>query len=702
MKKYIMILLTICGIMDGLEADPILVPTPKSYKIGTGELDFNAGFRVIGNQAAAEWLRADIARNSGEGSGREVLVELKPLANIGGEAYQLKITDRHIQLYASSEAGFFRAAGRLLALLESSDWILPPMEISDEPDFPVRGMDLQMSFNEPMPREARYLMITQMIDGMARLGFNYVVFELGGNFQSAHHRSLLKTPWTEEELGSLVRYAKARGIQTIPGINTIGHMDRAPQLFPLKDDKGRVVGMDIRNPEFFATYRTVIDDLLSIFGNPPFIHLGGDESQAAFELLADTPETGAELFADLFNRIDQYLKTRNCRPVIWHDMLFAALEKGEIANGKMTAGARDRLSRNIIINYWNYDDQLHYDGISQLSRDGFEVWCSPWYTPQATAKLAVYAKSHKVAGMLGTTWSTPYKVGYAFIVTAVYGWNINGSMPRDPAKIFTQLSTRLPLLPHGKGIAFEIKMSDSSRRVIELKRPEAVVELMKSNPGAVILLQGALADKEMLMINNINTSRTANAAVLFTPSYGKTTGTNTYGDEWILRNGKSGKRIVNHGNAAIPADGAVISVHGSGNERQRWLGRALRSGGRAKLFAILSKGIVEENLTLPVSGNIAGFQFQFSAEYSFVGESEPAMEVTVKFKDGQVEKTRVKNDFLQRLEPVAGNFQVGAQNGGVYLLRWSNSSSKAVESVDVKLTKLGVLQGVSLDKGKVF
>lgn len=72
-----------------------------------------------------------------------------------------------------------------------------------------------------------------------------------------------------------------------------------------------------------------------------------------------------------------------------------------------------------------------------------------------------------------------------------------------------------------------------------------------------------------LDIWGINRPRKLDESILYTPDYGQITHTNLTGKEIIIRNGTVISSI--EGNAEIPAEGFVISLHGKSREAQKYL-----------------------------------------------------------------------------------------------------------------------------------
>ena len=68
-------------------------------------------------------------------------------------------------------------------------------------------------------------------------------------------------------------------------------------------------------------------------------------------------------------------------------------------------------------------------------------------------------------------------------------------------------------------------------------------------------------DQVTLPVSGVNTERGENGLVIYNRAYGRSTGTNPYGLEYVIREGRVAE--INTNDSAIPADGYVVSVHGS-------------------------------------------------------------------------------------------------------------------------------------------
>ena len=68
-------------------------------------------------------------------------------------------------------------------------------------------------------------------------------------------------------------------------------------------------------------------------------------------------------------------------------------------------------------------------------------------------------------------------------------------------------------------------------------------------------------DQTVLPVSGVNTERSENNLIVYNRAYGKSTGTNPYGLEYVVRGGRVTE--INTNDSPIPTDGYVVSVHGS-------------------------------------------------------------------------------------------------------------------------------------------
>lgn len=680
-----------------------LTPHPKEFNIGTKTIVIKPPFLILNDQSAengyVDWLKYDLKRlfgwNAAENGAPGVTIEFKHQElNHGNEAYKLELMPDRIIITVSSSDGGYRAVGRLLGIFDSSfvkinqDGSLGcrELKISDWPDIRQRGMMLQMAFPAGLDAATRQEIVRRSLDTMVRLGYNFVVMELGGCFESKE-LALPPKAWSKPELRELINYAKARGLKVYPAINSIGHLERAPQLFVIKDAKGRGVAMDITQPDFHPKFFAMLDDLSELFGKPEYIHLGTDESNAAFaKLAAQSGRKPAEIYAEFLNKTSEYFISRKIRPVIWHDMLLAPADasQGEPANGKDTAAVRAGLNKNFVVNYWCYDPVNSYRGLETLVNSGNELWVSPWNSHPGTRQLIQTSDKLKIGTVMGTTWNGPAQTASGFVHTAEYAWNaahkdftagyqaaavfnrhFNNRPDRIPAtsreieftgtaantgdsKAGAQLSAGGLLFPGNKPIT-------AGQCDLTILTVPADVRKAATEAGTSVYVLDPQNQAAGVKLDGVDVPRGARQAILYTPNYGTSSRTNPIGLEWVFRNGKIEKFAhgTHHGgNQPISPDGGVISVHDFSGPKSIYLRAEFNIGDPVKFAALKETSVntpVELKADIPPDAN--GVAVLVSARFIKIGDTESQGKFIVRYADNSNYTLQLNGDFLQQFNP---------------------------------------------------
>ena len=68
-------------------------------------------------------------------------------------------------------------------------------------------------------------------------------------------------------------------------------------------------------------------------------------------------------------------------------------------------------------------------------------------------------------------------------------------------------------------------------------------------------------DQVTLPVSGVNAERGENGLIIYNRAYGRSTDTNPYGLEYVIREGRVAE--INTNDSLIPSDGYVVSVHGS-------------------------------------------------------------------------------------------------------------------------------------------
>lgn len=219
---------------------PILLPTPRrisqSYEPiplsdnklivihnnRSQDLFFSARRlqKALSNYAGVLWEIVASSAIPAEQTG--VTLSVVPSATPHREGYELTITPEGIYAVADEPAGVFYAVATLVQLLAQYRRDLPGWHITDWPDFPNRGVMLDISRDRVPTMETLY----DLIDLLASWKVNQLQLYTEHTFAYRNHPIVwaAASPITGEEILALDTYCRERFIELVPNQNSFGHM----------------------------------------------------------------------------------------------------------------------------------------------------------------------------------------------------------------------------------------------------------------------------------------------------------------------------------------------------------------------------------------------------------------------------------------------------------------------------------------------
>jgi hypothetical protein len=296
------------------------------------------------------------------------------------------------------------------------------MRIRDYPEDNFRA------FQVCVPWSSDFESIKKRLELLARLKIRYAVIDFGSTVVLDYDPSIARGPrFSKKEAKELVDYARSLGLEPIGYLNLLGHLDSGYQKPPYTDHGGIMIQNDDVYDKFVFP---ILSEMLGVYGPIKWFHCGMDEAFDLCSWLSSQGYDSAQLLARHISKINDFLKQRGIKMIIWHDMLFSPDLEKEIgapigpANGgppHNTHKALDLIPKDVILDYWFYEPLDSYPALDWLQKKGFEVWASPWQTPFSFVR---YARERK-APTLGTIWADP---PYCFTdhslapVPALYAW----------------------------------------------------------------------------------------------------------------------------------------------------------------------------------------------------------------------------------------------------------------------------------------
>jgi hypothetical protein len=388
------------------------------------------------------------------------------------QGYELHFGPDSVELAAADAAGFFYGETTMAQLATLHDGALPEGVVRDHPDFPVRGVMLDIS-RDKVPTTER---LHALIDRLASFKINQLQLYSEHTFAYRNHQEVhaAASPLDANEIRALDAYCRDRHMELVPNQNCLGHMNRwlAHERYrPLAIEPDGFVDpygiarepmtIEPNDPRSLELVRELLSELLPLFTSRR-VHVGLDE---AWELPA--------------GRIDDFLA--------WATTLRGLPELDDremLMWGDMLAGQADLLARlpsGVTVCEWGYDDWHPFEErCAALAVTGVPFWVAPgtssWMSilgrvtnaRNTCERAAAAALAHGAVGYLNTDWGDlghlqqPVISEPGFAYGAAVSWCLESNADLDLA---AALSTHVFHDPTGGMAAAVLSLGDAHRLV---------------------------------------------------------------------------------------------------------------------------------------------------------------------------------------------------------------------------------------------
>jgi hypothetical protein len=368
------------------------------------------------------------------------------------QGYRLSITPVKIVIASRSPAGAWYAEKTLQQIASQFGPSLPCLEVEDWPDFPVRGVMLDIS-RDKVPTMAT---LFALVDRLAGWKINQLQLYMEHTFAYSRHRAVWHnaSPMTAAEIRELDQYCRARFIDLVPNQNSFGHMERwlkHPQYQHLAEAiDGAETPWGFRwkgpfslcptDPEALELLRELYAELLPNFSSSLF-NVGCDET---FDIgqgrsKAECDGLGVHrVYLNFLGRVNDLVKSHGRRMMFWGDVI---LHQPELIA---------ELPKELIALQWGYEANHPFDtegrafteaGVPYYVCPGTSSWNSiAGRTDNAIANLRSAAhsgKQHGAIGYLNTDWGDNGHLQYLpisylpFAAGAAFSWCLDRNQNLD-------------------------------------------------------------------------------------------------------------------------------------------------------------------------------------------------------------------------------------------------------------------------------
>ncbi len=250
------------------------------------------------------------------------------------ERYHLTVSTNGIVIAGRDLPGIFYGVMTLVQIVQQHGATLPCLTIEDWPDFPVRGVMLDISRDKVPTMETLY----GLIDKLASWKVNQFQLYTEHTFAYRQHEQVWAnaSPLTAEEILDLDAYCRARHVELVPNQNSFGHMDRwlkhAPYRHlgeteePFLSPWGNILppfSFSPAVPETLDLLDTLYDELLPNFTSTLFnvgcdetVDLGLGRSRALVEA-----QGKGRVYLDFLLEIYERVRSRGYTMQFWGDII---------------------------------------------------------------------------------------------------------------------------------------------------------------------------------------------------------------------------------------------------------------------------------------------------------------------------------------------------------------------------------------------
>lgn len=375
-----------------------LVPKPVSFTLNEASFKVNAKTQLVIQDArqekAANYLNGLFQKaagfklestdaNQAEGIVFETQESLKP------EAYSLLVTPNQIKINAADEAGFFNAIQTIRQLLPAeiesktpvnATWLVPCVDIKDEPRFSWRGMHMDFSrhfftideVKEFLDYMALYKMNTYHMHLTDDQGWRieikkYPLLTEKGAWRTENNQDTICNEravenelykieeknykqidgerkyggfFTQEQIKEIVKYADERCITIVPEIDMPGHFKSAIDNYSFLscNEEAGWAGVFtypacLGKETTYGFMENILDEVADLFPGK-YIHIGGDEvnieswedcPKCQHEIKTNGLKDEHELQSHFNRRIEKFLQSKGKQLMGWDEIVRGGL-----------------------------------------------------------------------------------------------------------------------------------------------------------------------------------------------------------------------------------------------------------------------------------------------------------------------------------------------------------------------------------------
>ncbi|MEG1446965.1 MAG: family 20 glycosylhydrolase, partial [Ruthenibacterium sp.] len=249
---------------------------------------------------------------------------------------------------------FFRAFGLLLEALQQNKTEVSLCEI---PQFTMNGPMFDVSQGNAVPRVET---VQRLLRRMAMMGLDTLMLYCEDSYEvkSQPYFGYMRAKYTQEELRTCDDDAAALGIEMIPCIQTLAHLDEVLKWNVYADVREDAACLLVGEEKTYALLEALIDAATKPFRSRK-IHIGMDEAMhlgRGTYLTRHGLEPTENIMQKHLTRVMQILRKKGLEPMMWSDMFFRTGAQNDYydLHAPMRENLKEKIPTDISLVYWDY------------------------------------------------------------------------------------------------------------------------------------------------------------------------------------------------------------------------------------------------------------------------------------------------------------------------------------------------------------
>ncbi len=415
--------------------EPVLWPTPRSAEYGDKRIPVSACAAASANCEAGAAALSILQEKWSEATGVSIsaadegTIRLCLDEAIADGGYGLTVDEAQITIHAADLRGFVQGVETLCKLAENGT--VPVCQLKDAPFCTFRGVHLYLPAMDQMDFAKRLIKYL-----LSPMGYNVMILEVAGAmrfysrpeindaFLEANRKSAAGE-WPgfphgdvggrkiveQEDVRELVAYARRFGIEVVPEVQSLSHVQFMTQAYPeigerpwetpvteVTDERLADVPPDQfyahcycpSNPKSYEILFDLMDEIIDVFQPKKYVHIGHDEVYQIGVCPVCRDHDPAALLVEDITRIYNHLKAKGLTPMMWSDML-------QPISSYKTPPARHSLPKDIVMLDFIWYFHFGKDIEENLLPEGYKIAVGNLYS----SHFPRYESRIRQPGMIG-------------------------------------------------------------------------------------------------------------------------------------------------------------------------------------------------------------------------------------------------------------------------------------------------------------